>query len=761
MTPLQAAIEYASRGWHIFPVYEIKPTGICACGKEDCARPGKHPRTRHGVKDATIDGKVIRSWWSTWPEANIGVACGPISGLLVIDIDETRGRDLLEDKGDIPDTVTQHTGGGGEQLLFRHPDNHKIKNSVRPFPGVDIRAEGGYIIVPPSIHAAGSLYEWDDFLGLDTSLADPPAWLLELLPAKGSAKSKPKPEADELLTAGTKEGHRNDDLFRYGCQLINKGNTTAEIRTLVSIAAKRSTPPLSDQETAKIIESVERYRVQPDDEPPIPLDHYHLANVSEFPKEALVSADPLLDEWVKNVAEVRQVPVDLPAMLTLAVLAALTSKRVKVQIGGSHAVHTNLFTAIAMSPGSRKSTVLDDIKAPLEAIEREEIERTKNQRSQDQARYDATQMQVKALKAKASKTTTADHRDAILAEAHILDQSVREPPGPPQLIIGGDTSIETIPIMLAKLPDERLALFDDEGGIFELLSGLYNAGRANIDIFLKAWSGSTHRVNRVGRDPINLKEPLLTVGITVQPSVIEELAEKGGFRGRGLLGRFAYSIPRSKVGTRFYREKGLNPDLRHAWHALVRDLYSLLPDTGGCQVVALTGPSLALWKDFSDKVERQQAPGQDLEHMTDWASKLAGVVAGIAGVLHCVRHRDGDPWGYAIEEEVITAAWSVGEYLIDHARAAFGMMTVAPEAKLALEILEWAREHRIEEFSLRDLQRRFRSVKRQREFLSSVELLAERGYLESVKFKSPQMGRSKGRSYRLLSISRKPLGQKS
>ena len=88
-TPLAWAKFYASLGWHVFPIYEIT-NHKCSCGRS-CESPGKHPRTSNGWKDATVDDATIEAWWSQWPAANIGIATGSASGLVVVDEDPRNG----------------------------------------------------------------------------------------------------------------------------------------------------------------------------------------------------------------------------------------------------------------------------------------------------------------------------------------------------------------------------------------------------------------------------------------------------------------------------------------------------------------------------------------------------------------------------------------------------------------------------------------------------------------------------------------------
>lgn len=200
---LAAALGYAQRDWAVFPLHGIV-RGRCTCGRRDCSSPGKHPLTRHGLKDATTDRAVIEEWWERWPSANIGVATGEASGIVAIDTDlplALASLDRVLHK--LPSTLTGLTGGGGVHLIYRarfqsrsvgpaaatsvdgeDPGQSRklrcttgrlpgIKGSL---PGIDLRADGGCVVVPPSLHASGNRYEW---LDPAADIVDAPAWLQE------------------------------------------------------------------------------------------------------------------------------------------------------------------------------------------------------------------------------------------------------------------------------------------------------------------------------------------------------------------------------------------------------------------------------------------------------------------------------------------------------------------------------------------------------------------------------------------------------
>jgi hypothetical protein len=167
---LEVALRYAEHGWPVVPLH-TPSVSACSCRTDTCSSPGKHPRLTRGLHDASADGDQIRAWWRRWPDANVGVVTGAASGLVVLDIDLPDGpaslARLTEEHGPLPATCEQRTGSGGRQLLFAHP-GHPVSNRTRVEPGIDVRGDGGYIVVPPSLHAE----QGGDIAGLP----DPIAW---------------------------------------------------------------------------------------------------------------------------------------------------------------------------------------------------------------------------------------------------------------------------------------------------------------------------------------------------------------------------------------------------------------------------------------------------------------------------------------------------------------------------------------------------------------------------------------------------------
>lgn len=238
MTLKEWALEYARMGLAVFPL----------------RAKNKTPATKNGCKDATTDQKQIASWWNRWPDANIGIATGSVSGgLVVIDLDrdEEKGRDGYEilqewqrQHGQLPDTCQSITGRGGYHLLYRDTAEHR--NAQALFEGVDIRGEGGYIVAPPSIHPNGHTYEWeqgpDEF---EIAQADDLVRKFLKGPKKEQQQYFHQPEV-------IPEGQRVSTLVALIGSQRAKGLGEAAIRAAVHAEnEEKCSPPLTDQELEK------------------------------------------------------------------------------------------------------------------------------------------------------------------------------------------------------------------------------------------------------------------------------------------------------------------------------------------------------------------------------------------------------------------------------------------------------------------------------------------------------------------------------
>lgn len=695
---LTAALEYARRGFRVLPLHNPVGTG-CSCGHPDCDRQGKHPRTARGVLDATTDEAIIRSWWWSWPEANVGLAMG--GGVVALDVDSWAALEAWEAAhGKLPEGPRQTTGKG-EHRLFAATG---IRNRVRFAAGFDIRSDGGYIVVAPSKHVSGREYEWDPDHTLDEPLPPLPEEIAKLCAERPAAvQPEHQPLDPALVLLGVAEGQRNDTLYRYACRLYGHNKLTpAEVGRLVTAAGKSCRPPIADAELTTLLRSAGKYAPEVTTEQPVPLGP---PPAPLFPTDALPYP---LGAAAQEIAECVQIPYCAVAAMVLSALSVCTCRRVRVKLP-THTEWTNTYAVIALPPGSRKSSAFELAFGPIYEMEREwqaqvgpEVQLRKDTRKAEEAA-------IAKLQQRAGRAATEEGRKDLLEQIAAARGGMTAEVPMPRLWAGGDVTQEKLGALLAE-QGERLAILDSEGTMFDMIAGRYShdGKGSSFDLFLKCWRGDPHRVDRIGRDPIQLRAPLLTVCLTTQPQVIARLAEHKEFRGRGLLGRMIFCLPTSLVGTRLYREAAPSNALLEEYRRALRQVFRT---TWGDETeLVVRNGALGVWREFHDDIERRQAVGGDLDELTDFGSKIAGIVAGIAGNLHMLETRDGN--GLEIGEATMARAVAIGHWAVGHARAAAGLMVMDETQQLASRIMEQAGKRGVVSFTGRDVLRWLRTQRR-------------------------------------------------
>lgn len=199
----------------------------------------------------------VKSWWNKWSNAGIGIVTGPISNLLVLDVDKEKGWEYVTQTkrlGPEPPPIVE-TGGGGRHVYYKFPKNKNITIGARIGKekyGLDFRGKGGYVIAPPSKHPSGNRYDWEKSLE-DYEPIKPPGWLLNELTNKGNEEEN----VDELLK-GVKEGKRNDSATRVAGQLLSKFNEENWDLAWESLRSwnKRNDPPLPEDELKRTFKSI-------------------------------------------------------------------------------------------------------------------------------------------------------------------------------------------------------------------------------------------------------------------------------------------------------------------------------------------------------------------------------------------------------------------------------------------------------------------------------------------------------------------------
>jgi hypothetical protein len=243
-----AAHAYAARGWSVIP---IEPRG-------------KRPLVAWlEFQERRAERDEIDAWYRHWPDANVGVVTGRVSGIVVIDVDAKHGgfeslSAIERDLGGLPDTVAAVTGGGGRHLYFDHP-REALRNRVGLRPGIDLRADGGCVVAPPSVHPSGRRYAWVTGRGPDQNpVAKLPPWLLDML--RNPARRRHSLEHwRHLVREGVDEGERNATLASLAGHLLCRGvHPEVSLELLLGWNRLRCRPPLTDDEVARVVQSIAR-----------------------------------------------------------------------------------------------------------------------------------------------------------------------------------------------------------------------------------------------------------------------------------------------------------------------------------------------------------------------------------------------------------------------------------------------------------------------------------------------------------------------
>jgi hypothetical protein len=247
---MKAALDYGRLGWSVIP---IEPRG-------------KRPMIRWQVYQHRHPEKTeVANWFRHWPDANIAIVTGVVSGLVVLDLDPRHGADAsLQDfernHGPIAQTVEARTGGGGRHLYFAHP-GEMLHNRAGLAPGIDLRGDGGYVVAPPSVHHSGASYRWGRSPDV-CPLAPLPDWL-GAAPEDGSRRGHPRSHWRRLLREGAAEGERNNSIASLAGHLLWHG-VDPEVATELLLAwnATRCRPPLEPEEVVRTVESITRLHRQ-------------------------------------------------------------------------------------------------------------------------------------------------------------------------------------------------------------------------------------------------------------------------------------------------------------------------------------------------------------------------------------------------------------------------------------------------------------------------------------------------------------------
>lgn len=421
-------------------------------------------------------------------------------------------------------------------------------------------------------------------------------------------------------------------------------------------------------------------------DPPTPLDAVSLPRFSPevFPD--------WLRQYVEAVAESTQTPPDAAAFAAFSVLATALQKKAKVNVTPDWSEPLNLYMILALPPGNRKSGVFKAMTNPVDDYEWQEGSRLAPVIAQQDAELKIRRKQLNHLTDQAAKKKDKDEQDKIMKEAQDLAAEIEEleanQKSSPQLYTD-DVTGEALGVLMAE-HDEKMSLLSAEGGgPLNNIAGRYDSKSVDsaMSLYLKAHPGDSAKVNRLGRAPIRLKSPALTIGLFIQPDALTELPD--AFHGRGLLARFLYSVPESLIGDRKLNPDSIPEHVRMNFHRLLTVLLELNPQVP--YSLKLSKGAAEIFTQTRAETERQIGIGGELDEagLSEWGAKLDGHIARLAGLLHIAENVSSLPSiPIEIQAGTMAAAVSLKRYFIQHALKAFGQMTLRDGNGLMQYVLE-------------------------------------------------------------------------
>ncbi|MFY1673692.1 YfjI family protein [Plantactinospora sp. WMMB334] len=469
---------------------------------------------------------------------------------------------------------------------------------------------------------------------------------------------------------------------------------------------------------------------------PEPLGSPGYGKPGPYPVEAVPTA---FRDMIEAVAANKQVPAELPALMGQAAAAALAAPRLAIECEPGWVEPLNLYAACGLEPGSLKSPATNDVIQEVRRLHK--VLRASHADEISERRKDLRRQIAEARERKADKKAGEEEKATAAALVRDLDVEIKELDDvvSPRILMPADSTPEVLTRNMS-VNGEHGAILDSEGTFFSILLGRYTGGVPNLDSVLKSYDGDYVEVSRISREQRDMTRAILTLGLAVQPMILEDAAKSRAMIEQGLLGRFYLAVPESRIGYRNRRGAPYNPTALAAWDACLRKIANLSvadPDTPKYQFprLFLTDQAREAFFDFKDKIEVSLRPDGDLGDLRGWGAKHAGRTLRLSGLLHLIG-------GGAPDEPVNLAAMEsavqVGNWAIPHAVAVFGMEDESPRAEdeHAIALLQWIQTKAPKVISLNEINRHCRQawVKKGKKaaIVPVVDRLVETGWLRPV-----------------------------
>jgi len=459
-----------------------------------------------------------------------------------------------------------------------------------------------------------------------------------------------------------------------------------------------------------------------------------------------------LGDIIEAIMQYTETPRELPTLMALAAISTCCQKKFTVSPELGYQEPINIWSLPVLESANRKSSVIKILTQPLIDWEYKQAKKLTPEIKKLISRRKTAEKKIELLRKQAVQSKGLDYDD-LQNKIENLESNLPTIPIIPRLW-AQDITPENLGIKMAE-NGGKIAILSAEGGIFDIMAGRYSNNMPNIDIFLQSHAGDAIRVDRNSREPLFIDNPTLTIGLSPQPSVLRSLATKKEFRGRGLLARFLYAIPQSNLGNRKLNNLPIPEKVEKQYKEKINWLidFKCIKNAEGQEqpfILQFNTAAYKEWKDFQKMIEQELKDSGQFGHIKDWAGKLPGAAARLAGLLHCANHAgDNNAILHPISLATTKQALSLAAILVKHALAAFDLIGSNPDLEKACKIWHWIENKRNKTFTARDCFNDLRgSFKKMIEVNCAIHILQERYYvfLQSQK-NTGKKGRPPSHSY--------------
>lgn len=438
-----------------------------------------------------------------------------------------------------------------------------------------------------------------------------------------------------------------------------------------------------------------------------------------FEKEVALQPFPVsclpkvLGDYLNAVCDFVQVDSAMIALPMLSVLSlCLQGKAIVSYPANAYTESINLYTLTVAPPGERKSGVYKALIRPVEEYQR---------RYNEVHRSAIEEYKSKRLFLERQKQNAMSGKNASLERVQELTRELCELQEVHELrLTCSDTTPEALSAEMLK-QGGCMAVMDDEGSVFDVISGMYSGGQGNINLFLKAYDGSPHTIFRRTSENITLESPYLTIGIMTQPQQFSQTMSNPQFSGRGLMQRFLFAFPNGRAGNQSYTSTNIPLNVQQAYDELITKLLRM-PKNDTPVKLTHDSESYSVFHNYHDMLQSKMQSGSIFENMKEYASKQLGKVLKIAGLLHLCEHSADKP----INGQTAMNAVNIGIWTENQALLAFDGGADEDEiTKNARYIIKRLRSIECNVIALTRLKRLCRAISDNSSFTESVELLED------------------------------------